>query len=181
MGDAPGLSVTGHRVFEVYGSPICFFYVLITPAVYIIFFLSLVGRNLPASVPITMMSLSNSSGSHGLTHRLSTFRRAGIVLAAISFRRTHRTVRRKGICNVFCVPGSFNISTATNQRPGLSFCAGNACLVTTSLLFQSVGAVSILTNTSIKLRAKLTRNCARGRVVTRLRPVIVSARTVKGP
>lgn len=161
--------------------PLCLFYVIVTPLFYCMFFAALVSSKLPGSLPTNIMSVSSSSASHGVIHGLSTFSRANIITRCDGIDSTHVTMRRKGVCKFFCVPGNLSTRTRDRQRPAVSFCAGCSCLVTNSLLFESVGVLKRLATNTTTQAALCTGNTARSRTVKFLRPVIVSARPLGGP
>ncbi len=170
-----------HRLRQLMSQPLCMFYVIITPLTYVVFFAALVNRNLPASVPIKIISRSRATAAHRVLHGVSTFGRIRLASGCTSIDRTQGTVRQKRVCTFCCVPGKAARGVLTKEHPAISFCAGGDLLVTNSLTCHSLQAVSILTGTSISLGALATGKISKGAIVTLLRPVIVSARTLSGP
>ncbi len=130
-------------------------------------------------IPTIIISYSRSRFDHSFTHHISTKPSIVIIHAAKGVRRTGRVVHQNRICNVVCLPRSFDHTVRHVRRAHIDLCYSVDKLLCCGTLLITYASISL--SVAIRLRVRHVRGAAHQRSRITISPLRCRGITLFGP
>lgn len=174
-------NVAKREVLRLTSKPIYFFCMLISPALCVIFFLSLMKDGLPTNLPIAVVDMDGSATSRNLIRQLDAFVQTEVVCKTASFDEARREMQKGNVYGIFCIPKDFSVKATTGKQPTLSFYTNATYLIAASLLFRDMKTLSVLAGASVGLQTGLAKGFTTDQLMAQLQPVVIDSHAVGNP
>jgi ABC-2 type transport system permease protein len=145
------------------------------------FFLTLLGKGLPADLPAAVVDLDNTTVSRDMIKQLDSFEKTRIVMKTTSFTEARLEMQKKNIYAVYLIPKNFSADAIMGKQPILSFYINASYLVPSAFLFQDMKTASVLANASVKLKQGLSLGYEEEQIKARIQPIKVDVHPLGNP
>lgn len=151
------LAVSRREVRRIFTSPLLVFSTMVGPVFCFVFFVTLMGKGLPDSVPVAVVDLDRSYNSRALVRSLKAFQHTHVSYYCANFSEARDLMQRGKIYGIFYIPEDLSKDLQAQRQPTISYYCNYAYYSVASLVFQdfkmmSELAVGAATRSSLRAR-----------------------------
>lgn len=151
------LAVSRREVRRIFTSPLLVFSTMVGPVFCFVFFVTLMGKGLPDSVPVAVVDLDRSYNSRALVRSLKAFQHTRVSYYCANFSEARDLMQRGKIYGIFYIPEDLSKDLQAQRQPTISYYCNYAYYSVASLVFQdfkmmSELAVGAATRSSLRAR-----------------------------
>ena len=136
---------------------------------------------LPSRIPIAVVDLDNTTTSRALIRQLDAFGKTDIKYKSLSFNEARHRMERMEVYAVLTIPKDFAKDAASGNRPKLVYYTNNAFLISGSLLFQDLKAISTLASASVGLQTAVAKGYTESQAMPILQPITIDSHPISNP
>lgn len=166
---------------RILSSKICIWGMIVAPLLSLGILMYMMHSGLPTKVPIAVVDLDDSYTSRSLVRQLDAFAKTDIKFKSLSFKDARIAMQRGEVYGVYTIPRDFSKNATSGNRPKIVFYTNNAFLISGSLLFQDMTAVSVLASASVGLKMGEARGYTRGQLMPILQPITIESHLIGNP
>lgn len=157
------------------------FCILIAPLASAAFFLSLMNKGLPDSLPAALVDLDQSTSSRKLARQLDAFTATDLSIHCASFGEARREMQQGNVYAIYLIPEDFEKDLLTGRQPMLSFYTNQSYLIAGSLLFRDMKTASSLVSASAALSAGLARGYGEAQLIPQIQAIAIDVHPLGNP
>lgn len=151
------LAVSRREVRRIFTSPLLVFSTMVGPVFCFVFFVTLMGKGLPDSIPVAVVDLDRSYNSRALVRSLKAFQHTHVSYYCANFSEARDLMQRGKIYGIFYIPEDLSKDLQAQRQPTISYYCNYAYYSVASLVFQdfkmmSELAVGAATRSSLRAR-----------------------------
>lgn len=175
------MAVSKREVKRIFSNPLYIFAMIAAPIFSLIFFMTLMGKGQPDSLPVAMVDMDNSANSRNVVRTLDAFKNTEIVAHCNSFQEARDMMQRGKIYGIFYIPEDFSKDLQAQRQPTISYYCNYAYLTAASLVFQDFMTMSELVGGSATQSTLLAKGKSPQQVSAFLQPVVVERHLLSNP
>ncbi len=170
------------REIRIYSQrPLFLFCLLIAPVICAVFFVTLMDKGLPTSLPAGIVDEDNTAISRTIVRTIDAMEEADLTVAYPSFTAAREAMQRGEIFSFFYIPSGTTEKALANRQPKISFYTNEAYFVAGSLLMKDFRTASELSGLALTRETLYARGATEDKAMGIIQPITIETHPLNNP
>lgn len=161
--------------------PLFLFCMVIAPVVCSIFFVTLMDKGLPTTLPAGIVDEDNTNISRTIVRTIDAMEEANFIASYSSFSDAKKAMRRGEIYSFFYIPKGTTEKALSNRQPKISFYINEAYFVPGSLLMKDFRTASELAGLALTRETLYAKGATEDRAMAIIQPITIETHPLNNP
>lgn len=170
--------IVKRELAEYASRPLYIVMLVIMPAFFCFFFLSLMSEGVPEGLPLAAVDKDNSTTSRTVLRTLDGMRNNDIVVHCKDFGEARKLMQQGEVYGIYYIPEKFEEELQASRQPKVSFYTNNAYVIPGSLLMQDMKTTSILVQSAVKQSTMRAKGISEDMLMGLLQPISVDVNCI---
>lgn len=176
------IKAISRREIRIYSQrPLFLFCLLIAPVACAVFFVTLMDKGLPTSLPAGIVDEDNTAISRTIVRTIDAMEEADLTVAYPSFTAAREAVQRGEIFSFFYIPSGTTEKALANRQPKISFYTNEAYFVPGSLLMKDFRTASELSGLALTRETLYARGATEDKAMGIIQPITIETHPLNNP
>lgn len=176
------IKAISRREIRIYSQrPLFLFCLLIAPVACAVFFVTLMDKGLPTSLPAGIVDEDNTTISRTIVRTIDAMEEADLTVAYPSFTAAREAMQRGEIFSFFYIPSGTTEKALANRQPKISFYTNEAYFVPGSLLMKDFRTASELSGLALTRETLYARGATEDKAMGIIRPITIETHPLNNP
>lgn len=176
------IKAISRREIRIYSQrPLFLFCLLIAPVICAVFFVTLMDKGLPTSLPAGIVDEGNTAISRTIVRTIDAMEEADLTVAYPSFTAAREAMQRGEIFSFFYIPSGTTEKALANRQPKISFYTNEAYFVAGSLLMKDFRTASELSGLALTRETLYARGATEDKAMGIIQPITIETHPLNNP
>lgn len=176
------IKAISRREIRIYSQrPLFLFCLLIAPVACAVFFVTLMDKGLPTSLPAGIVDEDNTAISRTIVRTIDAMEEADLTVAYPSFTAAREAMQRGEIFSFFYIPSGTTEKALANRQPKISFYTNEAYFVPGSLLMKDFRTASELSGLALTRETLYARGATEDKAMGIIQPITIETHPLNNP
>lgn len=176
------IKAISRREIRIYSQrPLFLFCLLIAPVICAVFFVTLMDKGLPTSLPAGIVDEDNTAISRTIVRTIDAMEEADLTVAYPSFTAAREAMQRGEIFSFFYIPSGTTEKALANRQPKISFYTNEAYFVAGSLLMKDFRTASELSGLALTRETLYARGATEDKAMGIIQPITIETHPLNNP
>lgn len=176
------IKAISRREIRIYSQrPLFLFCLLIAPVICAVFFVTLMDKGLPTSLPAGIVDEDNTAISRTIVRTIDAMEEADLTVAYPSFTAAREAMQRGEIFSFFYIPSGTTEKALANRQPKISFYTNEAYFVPGSLLMKDFLTASELSGLALTRETLYARGATEDKAMGIIQPITIETHPLNNP
>lgn len=161
--------------------PLFLFCMIVAPILCAVFFVTLMDKGLPTSIPAGIVDEDNTNISRTIVRTIDALEEADFTTAYGSFTEAREAMQRGEIYAFFYIPKGTTEEALANRQPKISFYTNEAYFVPGSLLMKDFRTASELAGLALTRETLYARGTPEDKAMGIIQPLVIETHPLNNP
>lgn len=161
--------------------PLFLFCMVVAPILCAVFFVTLMDKGLPTSLPAGIVDEDNTNISRTIVRTIDAMEEANFVASYPTFSEARKAVQRGEIFSFFYIPAGTTEKALANRQPTISFYTNESYFVPGSLLMKDFRTASELAGLALTRETLYARGATEDKAMGIIQPITIETHPINNP